>query len=69
MIEHYIPVPYQAALEYVDERGGGGSCGCSAGATCTCRRSSNSPALVFVHAGLYQEESLAIESDVQLIGM
>lgn len=78
----------QAALEYVEERGGsspsttgsptstasstssttcngGATCACASGA-CSCRRAA--PALIFVHAGLYQEECLAIDSDVQLIG-
>lgn len=45
------------------------ACACSAGA-CTCRRNTptQQPALVFVHAGLYQEECLTIDTDVQLIG-
>ncbi|XP_045537691.1 F-box only protein 11 [Papilio machaon] len=44
--------------------GGGGAAG-----VCSCRRTpAPPPALLFVHAGLYQEECLAIDTDVQLIG-
>lgn len=48
---------------------GAGSCSCGAG-VCSCRRAAaaHQPALLFVHAGLYQEECLAIDTDVQLIG-
>lgn len=48
---------------------GAGSCTCGAG-PCSCRRAAatHQPALVFVHAALYQEECLAIDTDVQLIG-
>ncbi|XP_013170771.1 PREDICTED: F-box only protein 11 isoform X2 [Papilio xuthus] len=62
----------------------GGSCSCGGGGSgsvsasgggsgsagvCSCRRTpAPPPALLFVHAGLYQEECLAIDTDVQLIG-
>ncbi|CAH0400562.1 unnamed protein product [Chilo suppressalis] len=47
---------------------GAGACACG-GAACSCRRPpAPPPALLFVHAGLYQEECLAIDADVQLIG-
>ncbi|CAG9132841.1 unnamed protein product [Plutella xylostella] len=56
----------RSALEYIEERSG--ACSCGAGSTCSCRRPPPPcPALVFLHAGLYQEE-LAVDSDVQLIG-
>ncbi|XP_052743958.1 F-box only protein 11 isoform X2 [Bicyclus anynana] len=53
--------------------GGSSACSCACGAgACSCRRApaaaAAQPALVFVHAGLYQEECLAIDTDVQLIG-
>ncbi|XP_068618848.1 F-box only protein 11 isoform X3 [Battus philenor] len=70
-IKHFSTI--RAALEYVEERSGvtcssGGGCACGAG-VCTCRRApAPPPALLFVHAGLYQEECLAIDTDVQLIG-
>lgn len=68
----------QAALEFVEERansvsvsgsGSGNSDGSICGTTggpidCAPAR----PALVFLHAALYQEECLAIDSDIQLIG-
>lgn len=54
----------QAALEFVEER--------SAGTGVTSEGPDSPPpppALLFLHQALYQEECLAIDSDIQLIGM
>lgn len=64
-IKHFDTI--RSALEWVEERGGCGSGGEGCGGACGCGPRAH-PALLFLHAGLYQEECLAIDSDIQLIG-
>lgn len=64
-IKHFNTI--RAALEYVEERGGSTPTS-SSGSSPSAGGAQPAPALVFVHQGLYQEECLAIDTDVQLIG-